>query len=201
MGRIAVSYVDVPRRPPAPAVALVIGVHAFLAYAFITGLAYTVVEQIAPELKTFDVVEPAPPAEEPAPEPQTAENPSPVEVSPSPVPFQSNPLSSAQAQGPTSQGGAAASSARLLRGAFNNESDYPSAARRQEQQGTVRVTYTVGTDGRVSNCTVVQSSGSSSLDSTTCRIFRSRFRYAPARDAAGNPVSTTVRSSVTWQLT
>lgn len=195
------SYVDTSRRPPAPAVALVVGVHAFLAYAFVTGLAYTVVEQIAPELKTFDVVEPAPPAEEPLPEPQAAENPSPVDVSASPVPVPLNPLSNAQTRGPASQGGAAASSARLLRGAFNNDTDYPGAARRAEQQGTVRVSYTVGADGRVSNCAVTQSSGSSSLDSTTCRIFERRFRYAPARDAAGNPVSTTVRSTVTWQLT
>lgn len=195
------SYVDVSRRPPAPAMAFVVGVHAFLAWAFITGLAYTVVETVTPELKTFDVVEPAPPAEEPAPEPQAAENPSPVDAAPSPVPVRSNPLSSAPTQGTPSRGGAAASSARLLRGAFNNETDYPAAARREEEQGAVRVTYTVGTDGRVTNCTVVQSSGSSSLDSTTCRIFERRFRYAPARDAAGNPVPTTIRSSVVWQLT
>lgn len=195
------SYVDVSRRPPAPALAFVVGIHAFLAWAFITGLAYTVVEQLDPELKTFDVIEPAPPAEEPVPEPQAAENPTPVEVSPSPVPTRANPLSNALTQGAPSQGGAAASSARLLRGAFNNETDYPGAARRAEEQGTVRVSYTVGADGRVSNCTIVQSSGSSSLDATTCRIFERRFRYAPARDAAGNPVGTTLRSSVTWQLT
>ena len=198
---IPVSYVDVSRRPPTPAVAAVVGIHAFLAYAFITGLAYTVVQQISPELKTFDVVEPAPPAEEPAPEPQAAENPSPVEVSPSPVPTRANPLSTAPTRGPASQGGAAAASARLLRGHFNNETDYPDRARSREEQGMVRVSYTVGADGRVSNCTVVQSSGSSSLDSTTCRIIQRRYRYAPARDAAGNPVSTTITTSVNWQLT
>ena len=195
------SYVQSAKRPNSAAIALVAGIHGLIAYAFITGLAYTVMETVAPDLKTFDVVEPAPPREEPVPEPETAENPTPVDVSPSPVPNRVNPLSRADAMGPTNAGGAAASAASLLRGSFNNESDYPNAARRNEEQGTVRVTYTVGADGRVSNCAVVQSSGSSSLDSTTCRIFERRFRYAPARDAAGNPVATTVRQSVTWRLT
>ena len=195
------SYANTVQRPRLPAIAAVMAIHVFLAYAFVTGLAYSVVETIAPELKTFDVVEPAPPAEEPAPEPQASENPTPVEVSQSPIPTRANPLSSADMRGPSSTGGAAASSASLLRGAFHNESDYPSAARRAEQQGTVRVSYTVGPDGRVTGCRVVQSSGSSSLDSTTCRIFERRFRYSPARNSAGAAVPQTLSQSVRWQLT
>lgn len=195
------SYATTVQRPRAPAIAAVVAIHGLLAYAFVTGLAFTVVEQMTADLKTFDVVQPAPPAEEPAPEPQASENPTPVDVSPSPVPTRANPLSSADVRGPSSTGGATASSASLLRGAFSNESDYPSAARRAEQQGTVRVSYTVGTDGRVTGCSVVQSSGSSSLDSTTCRIFERRFRYSPARDSAGNPVPQTISQSVRWQLT
>ena len=194
------SFADTKRRPAPPAVIMVAVIHGLLAYAFVTGLAYSVVEQIDPELKTFDVVEPAPPAEEPAPEPLASETPAEVDVSPVPAPVP-NPLSMPAMRGPTSTGGALASSATLIRGAFHNETDYPNAARRNEEQGTVRVSYTVGTDGRVSNCTVVQSSGSSSLDSTTCRILRQRFRYRPARDSAGNAMSTTLRSSVTWELT
>lgn len=195
------SYAETVQRPRAAAIAAVAAVHVFLAYAFVTGLAYSVVETIAPDLKTFDVVEPAPPAEEPAPEPQASENPTPVEASQSPVPTRANPLSSSDLRGPSSSRGAMASAASLLRGAFNNETDYPSAARRAEQQGTVRVSYTVGADGRVTACRIVQSSGSSPLDSTTCRIFERRFRYSPARDSAGNPVPQTISQSVRWQLT
>ena len=196
------SYVQLSNRPRVPAVAAVVLIHALLAYAFITGLAYTVVETMTENLKTFDVIEPPAPAPEPIPEPEqaSAENPTEVETTPTPVRLTANPLSRSQIQGPP-RPGAAASSATLVRGSFNNESDYPSAARREEEQGTVRVTYTVGADGRVSNCAVVQSSGSRSLDSTTCRIFQQRFRYRPARDASGNAVPTTMRQSVTWHLT
>ena len=196
------SYVDISTRPRPRAVAAVVLVHVLLAYAFITGLAYSVVETFTEDLKTFDVIEPPAPAPEPIPEPEqaSAENPTEVETTPTPIPQTANPLSRSQIQGPP-RPGAAASAASLVRGAFNNETDYPSAARREEEQGTVRVTFTVGTDGRVSNCAVVQSSGSRSLDSTTCRIFQQRFRYTPARDASGIPVPTTVRQSVTWRLT
>ncbi|HWT12471.1 MAG TPA: energy transducer TonB [Allosphingosinicella sp.] len=197
------SYAQASSRPRAPAVALVVAIHGLIAWAFVTGLAYTVVETASEDLKTFDVIEPVPPAPEPVPEPEPAasENPTPVETSPSPVPTDLNPLSRAPNRGAASPGGAAASAASLLRGAFNNDSDYPAAARREEEQGTVRVSFTVGTDGRVGNCTVVASSGSSSLDSTTCRIFERRFRYSPARDSSGNAVPTSIRQSVTWRLT
>ena len=195
------SYATAVHRPRLPAIGAVAAIHVLIAYAFITGLAYTVVEQMTGNLKTFDVIEPAPPAEEPAPEPQASENPTEVDVTPTPIPKAVNPLSRSDVRGPTSTGGSPASAASLLRGQFNNESDYPSAARRAEEQGTVRVSYVVGADGRVTGCTVVQSSGSSALDRTTCRIFQSRFRYRPARDATGNPVSQTIRSSVTWELT
>ncbi|MCA1749419.1 MAG: energy transducer TonB, partial [Sphingomonadales bacterium] len=38
-------------------------------------------------------------------------------------------------------------------------------------------------------CVVVESSGNADLDSATCRMIRQRFRYAPARNAAGEPVA------------
>lgn len=196
------SYAEAASRPSPRAVAAVVLIHALIAYAFVTGLAYTVVEKVSGDLKTFNVVEPPPPAEAPAPEPKPAEKTSPVEAAPSPVRSEANPLSRPQSSPSASPApAAAASAASLLRGRFNNETDYPNAARRNEEQGTVRVAFTIGTDGRVSNCAVVQSSGSSSLDSTTCRIFERRFRYAPARDASGNPVPTTMRQSVNWRLT
>jgi protein TonB len=198
-----VSYADTSSRPRAPAIAVVIAIHLLIAWALISGLAYRVAETVTEDLKTFDVVEPPPPAPEPVPEPEAeaAEHPTEVEASPSPIPNKANPLSSAQTQGPARPSGAAASAASLIRGSFNNDADYPSAALREEEQGTVGVSYTIGADGRVSNCTVVRSSGSRSLDSTTCRILQQRFRYSPARDASGNPVATTKSQSVTWRLT
>jgi protein TonB len=62
------------------------------------------------------------------------------------------------------------------------------------------VRYVVGTDGRVSGCRVTRSSGHAELDATTCRLIEQRFRYRPARDAAGRPVPETVSRTFDWLL-
>lgn len=83
---------------------------------------------------------------------------------------------------------------------YFSDADYPAAAIRAGEQGTTVFRLTVGPDGRVTNCVVTSSSGSSALDSATCRIMRSRARFTPARDAAGNAATDTVSSHVRWVL-
>ena len=46
----------------------------------------------------------------------------------------------------------------------------------------------VGTNGRVSECTIVQSTGYGSLDRATCDALTLYGRFAPARDASGRAV-------------
>ena len=84
--------------------------------------------------------------------------------------------------------------------ALIHDEDYPAAAKAARIQGNTAVTLTVGVDGRVTGCAVTQSSGSSLLDSTTCRILRSRARFAPARDAAGNPQAGVVTTVIAWRI-
>lgn len=84
--------------------------------------------------------------------------------------------------------GGGGSSARLVRGAIVNR-DYPRDARRAKLGGDVTIGFTVQPDGRATGCTVIRSSGVASLDATTCKLVEKRFRYDPARDAAGRPVA------------
>lgn len=83
--------------------------------------------------------------------------------------------------------GGFASRARLSRGRIAN-SDYPRAALRAGIEGTVIVRLGIGADGRVSGCTITQSSGSTDLDATTCRLVERRFRFEPAKDGEGRSV-------------
>jgi TonB family protein len=78
--------------------------------------------------------------------------------------------------------------------------DYPASAVRNGEQGRVAYTLEVGADGRVSACTVTRSSGSSALDSTTCRLMRWRARFTPAMDNNGQPVPSQVGEAVAWTL-
>ena len=83
---------------------------------------------------------------------------------------------------------------------YISDSDYPAAALRGEEQGATRFRLTVGPDGRVRDCAVTGSSGSSSLDAATCRIMKSRARFTPARDSGGNATGDTVSSTIRWVL-
>ncbi len=68
------------------------------------------------------------------------------------------------------------------------EADYPKAGRAKRIGTAVIVILTVGPDGRVSHCRVHRPSGDPEADAVTCKLAIDRFRFEPARDAAGNPV-------------
>lgn len=96
-------------------------------------------------------------------------------------------------------GGGRGTPARWLRGSITDR-DYPDAAYERRIGGTVFLRFVVAPTGRVSECTVTRSSGSRELDATTCRLILRRFRYRPARDAEGNPISSVVRGEHDWEV-
>jgi protein TonB len=96
-------------------------------------------------------------------------------------------------------GGGMARRAQRERGALEN-GDYPLSALRAGIEGSVKVSFTVGADGRVSGCRVTRSSGHGGLDATTCRLIERRFRYRPARDGQGRAVPEIVSKTYDWLL-
>lgn len=198
------------------ALGLVALLHVFLGYAFITGLALKAVKAIVNPLETVNVKEEAPPPDEPPPPPpkdieippfvpppevsvqsdaaptitvqqQVAQPEPPRFVAPAPAPVAAPPASPPTAATPKGRGNTI------------SEDDYPDASRRAEEQGVTRVSYTIDPTGKVSACTVTQSSGSPRLDDATCKIIIRRFRFNPAtRD--GQPIAETKTQPVRWQL-
>ena len=203
------------------AIAVVAVLHALLGYAFVTGLAYNVVKQVAQDLKTFDVTEePPPPPEEPPPPPpeEVVVEPPPV-VSPPPIvrtnviappivrtvreappPVITPTAPPAPPPPPPPPKPKQAAQPASLRSGTISDADYPSSAQRAEAEGTSVARFTIGTNGRVSNCTIVSSSGNNALDETTCRLIERRFRYRPAEDEQGNAMSETKTQRVVWRL-
>ncbi len=88
---------------------------------------------------------------------------------------------------------------RLLKGRLKN-SDYPRAAADAGAEGTASVRYTVGKNGRASNCRITRSSGNDELDRTTCRLIVERFRFAPSRDADGKAVDADIVEEHSWSI-
>ena len=214
------SYVDQGMTPGRVwAIVAVAILHALLGYAFVTGLAYKFVKNVQEDLKTFDVQEAPPPEEEPPPPPDTPQPPPPVTTPPPiqrfenltpppvaapppppvPAPYVP-PAPPAPPAPPPPPRTVEPARARANLASYVSNDDYPASALRNEEQGTTGFRLTVGPDGRVSNCVVTSSSGSSALDAATCRIMRSRARFTPARDNTGASTADTVNSRITWRI-
>jgi protein TonB len=81
-----------------------------------------------------------------------------------------------------------------------SDRDYPPGLGEAGVQGPVWVRYVVEMDGRVSNCTVTESSGSAILDRHTCALIEQRYRYRPARDGAGRPIRSSLVEFYEWVI-
>jgi protein TonB len=90
--------------------------------------------------------------------------------------------------GGSGQGGGVSSPVKIA-GDINSARDYPRASRDLRIGDHVVVVLTVGTDGRASACRVQRPSRDPEADRITCRLAIERFRFRPATDAAGNPVT------------
>ncbi len=77
-------------------------------------------------------------------------------------------------------------------------SDYPITALRAEQQGAVLVVLSISTTGKITDCRIAVSSKVTELDETTCRIFRNRASYNPAKGADGQPIKGTDVQRIRW---
>lgn len=80
------------------------------------------------------------------------------------------------------------------------DNDIPKALRDRRFHGTTETEIAVGTDGRAAGCRVTASSGNRDLDALTCRLVLDRFRFRPARDRSGRPVTDSVDFEQTWDV-
>lgn len=95
--------------------------------------------------------------------------------------------------------GAGGTPAQWLSGEIRDH-DYPHYAFVERKAGTVHLRFTIGVDGRVSDCAVTKSSGVDELDEVTCKLIVKRFRYRPARNARGEPVPTVITGAHVWEI-
>ena len=193
-------------------------IHVALGYALVTGLAYNVIKKTAEDLKTFDVSEPPPPPEKPPPPPPKDNTPPPPQVvapppmvrinNVSPPPVFTTPVYTPQPPAvitapPPPQPPPAPRVSQSARAKGNlislfTTDDYPASSLRNEEQGSATARMTIGTDGRVSDCQIVASSGFPALDAATCNILRRRAKFTPAKDNAGNPITDTFSQRIKW---
>lgn len=80
---------------------------------------------------------------------------------------------------------------------FSSE-DYPWSALAENAQGKARVRLRIDPDGKVSQCSVMHSSGSKLIDDKTCKVYRVRYRYKPALDTDEKPMTSFAVAVVSW---
>lgn len=85
-------------------------------------------------------------------------------------------------------------------GQFFGPDEYPPEALRHREQGRVVAKLSIDAAGRVTDCQVVGSSGSTALDVRTCVIAVSRVTFTPATDRHGQAIPSSYTLPVRWVL-
>jgi len=95
-----------------------------------------------------------------------------------------------------------APAAQLLRPErLGMDDHYPSDLKDMLIEGVTTVSIAVGIDGRATGCAIEQTSGYRAFDAATCDVLMRRGRFAPAKDAAGDPVeSVYAKRKFVWAI-
>ena len=101
---------------------------------------------------------------------------------------------------PSPTGAAVAARAKGDPGTWITRNDYPTRAIREDWTGLTRLRLAIGADGRVTDCTIVASSGHAELDSVACNRVSARARFDSARDGDGAPVAGQYETAVRWVI-
>lgn len=180
-------------------IAVVVALHAALAYAFVSGTMHSLVDRI-PEVVNVTFVAPAPPPP-PVSQPKTVEvaqkapsiappplpmlpvvventitpPPSQVRVSePAPAPVVAAPLAAAPAAPAAPAGPRVISAVEYIRAP---QPVYPSSSRRMGEQGVVTLRVLVNEKGYAEQASIQKSSGSSNLDEAgRAAVMRALFK-------------------------
>ena len=79
-------------------------------------------------------------------------------------------------------------------------SHYPAAAREAKYEGAVHLAISVDAWGKVTGCSIIDSSMSAELDAAACAVIRKNGAFEPALDSAGKATNGVVPAVFQWIL-
>ncbi|HTC18137.1 MAG TPA: energy transducer TonB [Stellaceae bacterium] len=150
---------------------LVVLVHVVLIYALVHALARRSIDLLQQPVEAR-IIAVAPP--------EPAKPPPPEKIAPPPKPFVPPPevqLPSAPAAAGAITG--SANAPPMVDRAQSRDPDYPAAARREGEQGSVVLQVLIGIDGRVRDARIAQSSGFADLDQAALDGIKRDYRFTP----------------------
>ena len=189
---------------------ITIALHIALIYALIHGLARKIVEIVTPPLETKIIEEIKPPADKPPPPPPKLATPPPPFIPPPDIniqmPVQMAPTITAVTPTPPPPKPAPfvptprepVRTAPVVQAASCDKPEYPAAARRANETGTVLLNFLIDVNGKVVESKVERSSGSSRLDEAA-REALELCNFKPAT-VDGKPTRAWARMEYVWRL-
>ncbi|MCE9650475.1 MAG: energy transducer TonB [Parvibaculum sp.] len=186
-------------------IGLVMVLHVGLIYALASGLAEKAIEVVQGpiEAKIIDTPPDTKRDEPPPPPPPALDKVPPPFVPPPEVTINLAPEAAPPTAITAVQSAKAVSSATPPRVDPEHpprHPDYPPAARRMGEEGTVQLLLYVREDGTVQDTRIDKSSGSAKLDQAAAREALRSWRFVPAKNA-GTAVAAWFRFAVTFRLT
>lgn len=196
-------------------ITFVIGIHVLVAYGIVTGLGTRMVSKMAEAVETRLIEEVAPPPKDPPPPP-------PPEMKVPPPPFvplvevvvqqiapvtntisnatNVRPVSTELAKPPAPAPVVAKPVVVAAVADFNScaKPEWPKASLRNEETGTVTLSFLIGTDGRVADSKVLRSSGFRDLD-RAAMLGIGKCQFKPGT-IDGKPESTWMQMQYVWTL-
>ena len=190
-------------------VVITVVLHIALIYALIHGLARKIVEIVTPPLETKIIEEIKPQQDKPPPPPPKLVTPPPPFVPPPEVniqmPIQTAPTITAVAPTPPPKPAPVVptaprvvDTAPVVNAASCDKPEYPPAARRANETGTVLLNFLIDVNGKVIESRVERSSGSRRLDEAA-RQGLELCTFRPAT-AGGQPTRAWARIEYVWRL-
>ena len=86
-----------------------------------------------------------------------------------------------------------------LRGLISGE-DYPWESLINGDVGAVKAVLLINEEGKVADCSVIETSGAAMLDAQTCAVLKRRAQFAPARDNNGKPAKDAWVQKISWKV-
>lgn len=78
--------------------------------------------------------------------------------------------------------------------------DYPWQAVISGDAGIVKIALLVDEEGKVADCSVMQTSGVAALDAQSCAVVKGRARFTPAVGKDGKPAKDAFIQRITWRV-
>jgi protein TonB len=177
---------------------IVIGIHVVIISALIVGLSNDQLRKEVMDISASVVAKKAAPKDLPPPPPAMVRPPPTVAAPPpqiviaAPPPVVAAPVVAAPPPPPPPTELKAIEKTHSL-------PPYPALSQRMGEQGTTLLKVAIDNTGKVTECTVVTSSGSTRLDAAAVEYVKANWRWQPPTQA-GKPVSATTEVSVKWDL-